>query len=213
MSVHAATPRRASWATQDPLLLEYYDTEWGEPVTDDRGVYERLSLEAFQTGLSWLTVLRKREAFREAFAGFDPERVARFTESDVARLLSDQRIIRNRLKIRATITNAQATIRMSEREGPSLARLVWSYMPVHSPAPVTDAQVPSTSRESRELATELRGLGFSFVGPTTVFALMAAIGVTDTHLVRSPRRGCSGLWNIDGTRSNVPAPFGSTLVE
>lgn len=210
MTGQAAASRRAAWATQDPLLLRYYDTEWGEPVTDERGVFERLSLEAFQAGLSWLTILRKREELRAAFAEFVPERVARFTDEDVTRLLANSRIIRNNLKIRATIKNAQATLRLQEREDSSLARLVWSYMPQQAPTPDTDSQVPSTSRESHELAKKLRGLGFTFVGPTTVFALMAAIGVTDAHLVGSPRRGCSGLWNIDGSRTSLPAPFAET---
>src|SRR6218665_2565566 len=121
-------PIRSDWATGDPLLTEYYDTEWGMPVYDEAGVFERLSLEAFQSGLSWLTVLRKREAFRAAFAGFDPAAVAEYGEADVERLLGDAGIIRNRSKIRATITNARATLRLRER-GESLAGLGWSSMP------------------------------------------------------------------------------------
>ncbi|XPP25678.1 MAG: DNA-3-methyladenine glycosylase I [Leucobacter sp.] len=190
---------RASWAETDPLLTEYYDTEWGMPVRDDTGVYERLMLEAFQSGLSWLIVLRKREAFRRAFAGFDPERVAGFGDSDVERLLADPGIIRNRRKIEAAIVNAGATLRLRDA-GSSLSELVWSYMPDRSPAPRSEAEVPATSPESAALAKELKRQGFVFVGPTTVYALMTAIGIVDAHLVDSHRRGCSGLWNVDGTR-------------
>ncbi|MBL5973292.1 MAG: DNA-3-methyladenine glycosylase I [Candidatus Leucobacter sulfamidivorax] len=199
-----AKPVRAAWATSDPLLTEYYDTEWGVPVTDDRGVYERLVLECFQSGLSWLVVLRKREAFRAAFDGFDPERVAGYGERELARLLADPGLIRNRRKIEAAIANARSTLRLRD-EGPGLAELVWSYMPERSPAPANEGEVPSSSPESAELARELKRRGFSFVGPTTVYALMAAIGIVDAHLVTSHRRGCSGLWNADGTRAARPA--------
>ena len=196
---------RASWASGDPLLTEYYDAEWGMPVTDERGVYERLMLEAFQSGLSWLTVLRKRDAFRAAFDGFDPELVADYGEHEVERLLADAGIIRNRRKIEAAIVNARSTLRLRD-EGPGLAELVWTYMPERSPAPESEAEVPSTSPESLALAKELKRRGFVFVGPTTVYALMTAIGIVDAHLVTSHRRGCSGLWNIDGTRAGA-APF------
>lgn len=202
------TPVRAKWAETDPLLTDYYDTEWGTAVFDEVGVFERLSLESFQSGLSWLTVLRKRDALREAFDGFDPERVARYGDEDVERLLADERIIRNRRKILAVITNARETLRLRE-EGSDLVQVVWSYMPERSPAPKSDDAVPSTSAESEALAKYLKSRGFAFVGPTTVFALMAAIGIVDCHLVDSHRRGCSGLWNEDGTRSErelgVPA--------
>lgn len=198
-------PQRASWATGDPLLTEYYDTEWGMPVRDEAGVFERLSLEAFQSGLSWITVLRKREAFRAAFDGFDPDRVAAYGAEDVERLLADSGIIRNRRKIEATVGNAGAALRLRE-EGTDLGELVWSFMPELSPAPLTEAEVPSTSPESAALAKELKRRGFSFVGPTTVYALMTAIGIVDAHVVTSHRRGCSGLWNADGTRA-VPCPI------
>ena len=206
MTVHSKTGGalaelvRAPWAETDPLLTFYYDTEWGMPVTDDAGVFERLSLEAFQSGLSWLTILRKRDALREAFAGFDPDQVAAFGETDVARLLGNADIIRNDRKIRATIANARATVKLRE-SGSGLTQLVWSFMPAESPAPRTEQQVPSESRESRALAKELKRQGFSFVGPVTVYALMTAIGIVDAHLVSSHRRGCSGLWNRDGTRT------------
>ena len=183
---------RPAWAASNPLLREYYDTEWGMPVRDERGVFERLSLEAFQSGLSWATILRKRPAFREAFDGFSPDLVAGYGEADVARLLADARIIRNRAKILATIQNAGATLRLRERGG--LADLVWSFRPAETPRPHTMAEVPTRSAESVALAKALKSEGFAFVGPTTLFALMEAIGIVDTHLVGSHRRGSSGVW-------------------
>ena len=183
---------RPPWAATDPLLRTYYDTEWGLPVTDERGVYERLSLEAFQAGLSWATILRKRPAFRAAFDGFDPEAVAAFTGADRARLLGDAAIVRNRAKIEATISNARATLALREHGG--LAALVWSSRPATTPAPRTVEEVPTRSPASLALAKALRGHGFTFVGPTTTHALMEAIGVVDTHLVDSHRRGSSGVW-------------------
>ena len=190
---------RPAWAATDDLLRDYYDTEWGLPVTDERGVFERLSLEAFQSGLSWATILRKRPAFRTAFAEFDPEAVAGFGQPDIERLLADAGIVRNRAKILATIANAQATLALRDDGG--LAELVWSFQPERTPVPQTPAEVPTTSAESVALAKELRRRGFRFVGPTTMFALMEAIGLVDTHLVGSHRRGCSGLWTADGRRA------------
>jgi len=190
---------RSAWANTDPLLTEYYDHEWGMPIRDDVGVFERLSLEAFQSGLSWLTVLRKREAFRAAFDGFDPGVVAGFTDEDVDRLMQDPGIIRNRKKIESTINNAKATLSLRE-QGTDLGEVVWSFMPERSPQPQTDADVPSMSPESAELARELKRRGFRFVGPTTAYALMTAIGIVDAHILASHRRGCSGLWHTDGTR-------------
>lgn len=183
---------RTPWAYGDPLLLEYYDTEWGRPVRDEVGVFERVTLEAFQAGLSWLLVLRRRAALREAFGGFDPEVVASLDDADVARLREDPRIIRNEAKIRATIGNARATLALRADGG--LAELVWSFRPARTPRPRTTGEVPSTSPESVALATELRRRGFRFVGPTSVFALMEAIGIVDTRLVGSHLRGISGLW-------------------
>lgn len=203
MSVVATEPVRAAWATSDPLLLEYYDTEWGLPVWDEAGLFERISLEAFQSGLSWLTILRKREAFREAFAGFQPDAVAGFGDAEVAELLQNAEIIRNRSKILATIGNARATVRLREQGG--LAQLIWSYIPEVSPVPLSDAEVPSESPESAALAKRLKQEGFKYVGPTTAYALMGAIGMVDLHVRESHRRGCSGLWNIDGSRlSDTP---------
>jgi DNA-3-methyladenine glycosylase I len=184
--------RRPPWAARDPLLREYYDTEWGMPVHGEAELFERLVLEGFQSGLSWATILRKRPAFREAFAGFDPDAVAAFDEQDVARLMEDARIIRNRRKIDAAIANARATVALRAEGG--LAGLIWSYRPERTPEPRTVDEVPSRSPESEALAGELKRRGFTFVGPVTVFALMEAIGVVDTHLVDSHRRGSSGVW-------------------
>lgn len=184
--------RRPPWAARDPLLREYYDTEWGMPVHGEAELFERLVLEGFQSGLSWATILRKRPAFREAFAGFDPDAVAAFGEEDVARLMEDARIIRNRRKIDAAVANARATVALRAVGG--LAGLIWSYRPERTPEPRTVDEVPSRSPESEALAKELKRRGFTFVGPVTVFALMEAIGVVDTHLVDSHRRGSSGVW-------------------
>src|SRR4051794_475947 len=148
------------------------------PVTDERGVFERLSLEAFQSGLSWLTILRKRPAFRRAFAGFEPEAVARFTDDDVARLLADAGIVRNRAKIEATVVNAPALLALDE----PFEELVWSFAPPARPRPSSPAEVPAKTAESTALARALGRRGFRFVGPTTAYALMQACGLVDDHL-------------------------------
>jgi len=183
---------RPAWASVDPMLREYYDSEWGMPVRDEQGLYERISLEAFQAGLSWATILRKRPAFRAAFADFHPETVAAFTEDDVERLLQDAGIVRNRLKIRAAITNARATIDLRADGG--LVDFVWGFQPDVTPEPTALDQIPTSSPESVALSKALRGRGFVFVGPTTMYALMEAIGMVDTHLLDSHRRGSSGVW-------------------
>jgi DNA-3-methyladenine glycosylase I len=183
---------RPVWASTDALMREYYDSEWGMPVRDEQGLFERISLEGFQAGLSWATILRKRPAFREAFLSFDPDRVASFTENDVERLMQNEGIIRNRAKIQATIRNAQATIALRDEGG--LVDFVWSFQPMSTPAPSTLFEIPSSSPESVALSKALRKKGFSFVGPTTMFALMEAVGIIDTHLVNSHRRGSSGVW-------------------
>lgn len=183
---------RPTWAATDPLLMEYYDTEWGMPVRDEHGVYERICLEGFQSGLSWATILRKRPAFRTAFADFDPDVVAGFGDDDVERLMGDAGIVRNRMKIRATIQNARATIELRDEGG--LADFVWSFQPAQTPRPLDHSEVPTVSQESTALSKALRKKGFAFVGPTTMFALMEAIGMIDTHLMSSHRRGTSGLW-------------------
>ncbi|AUI49974.1 DNA-3-methyladenine glycosylase I [Arthrobacter crystallopoietes] len=183
---------RPAWAAVDPMLREYYDTEWGMPVHGEQAIYERISLEGFQAGLSWATILRKRPAFREAFKDFQPDTVAAFTDADVERLMQNAGIVRNRAKITAAITNAKATIALREDGG--LDEFVWSFKPDATPAPQSLEQVPTTSTESIALSKALRKRGFVFVGPTTMFALMEAIGMIDTHLVDSHRRGSSGIW-------------------
>lgn len=187
-----ADPVRTAWALSDPLLTEYYDTEWGLVVRDERGMFEHLTLEAFQAGLSWLTILKRREALRAAFVGFDVDKVALFTTEDVERLLADASILRNRAKIEATIKNAQATIALRQDGG--LAEFIWSFKPEATPEPHTMAEIPSTSPESVALSKALKKRGFSFVGPTTMFALMEAVGIVDTHIMTSHRRGISGVW-------------------
>jgi DNA-3-methyladenine glycosylase I len=173
----------------DPLYERYHDEEWGRPVRDERGLFERLSLEAFQSGLSWLTILRKREAFRAAFANFEPDAVARFDQSDVERLLHDAGIVRNRAKIEATIANAKATVALRE-DGPTLPALVWERYrpPPHAEPPRSFAEIPSQTPETVALAKELKRRGFRFVGPTTLYALMQACGVVDDHLATCPVR-------------------------
>jgi len=166
----------------DPLYAAYHDDEWGRPVRDERGLFERVSLEAFQSGLSWLTILRKREAFRAAFAGFDPDAVARFDAHDVARLLTDVGIVRNRAKVEATIANARATVALREA-GRRLDELVWSFAPVAPrPVPARREDVPATTPESVALARELKRAGFRFVGATTAYAAMQACGLVNDHL-------------------------------
>jgi DNA-3-methyladenine glycosylase I len=190
---------RTPWAASDVLLRAYYDTEWGMPVRDERALFERVALEGFQSGLSWITILRKREAFRAAFQNFVPDTIAKFGEKDIARLLADPGIIRNRAKILGTIKNAAATIALRAEGG--LVDFVWSHQPKKTPIPRTVSEVPTTSEESIALGEALRGKGFSFVGPTTMHALMEAIGMIDTHLVGSHRRGCSGLWPCESSKN------------
>lgn len=165
---------RPAWAAHDPLLRAYFDDEWGVPVTEERALFEALSLEAFQAGLAWSTILRKREAFRAAFANFAPDVVAGYTDADVERLLADEGIVRSRAKIRATIGNAAATVRLREEGG--LPRLVWSFEPTPEAAAAHD-RAATRSAESTALSAELKRRGFSFVGPTTMHALMEAIGM------------------------------------
>ncbi|HCJ68525.1 MAG: DNA-3-methyladenine glycosylase I [Corynebacterium casei] len=183
---------RPQWASSDLLMREYYDTEWGMPVRDEQGLFERLSLEAFQAGLSWATILRKRPAFREAFADFNPDKVVLFNDADVQRLMNDAGIVRNQRKILATINNAHATIKLRDKGG--LADFIWSFQPDETPQPRTIAEIPTKSAESLALSKALRKEGFNFVGPTTMYALMEAVGIVDTHLLDSHRRGSSGVW-------------------
>ena len=172
----------------DPLLAAYHDEEWGVPVHGEHALFERLALEGFQSGLSWVTVLRKRPAFRAAFADFDPEVVAGFGDDDVARLMADAGIVRNRAKVEATIANAHA-LRALHEHGRTLDEVVWSHVPTPDatrPRPLTWADVPATSPESTALARELKSLGFRFVGPTTAYASMQACGMVDDHLAGCP---------------------------
>ncbi|WP_448751338.1 DNA-3-methyladenine glycosylase I [Actinomyces sp.] len=206
---------RPMWAASDPLLRDYYDSEWGSPVTSEQGVFERLVLESFQSGLSWSTILKKREAFRCAFASFIPEAVAAFTDQDRERLMQDAGIVRNKRKIDAAITNARAVIALrgalaaesdADRAGRvgeaplthllrprqyyprHLGELVWLYQPREHPLPKNAGEVPAQTEESRALSLELKRRGFVFVGPVTALALMSAIGITNTDIIGTWKR-------------------------
>ncbi|WP_156690216.1 DNA-3-methyladenine glycosylase I [Mycobacterium sp. Marseille-P9652] len=176
---------RCSWATLRPgpdfdLYRNYHDEEWGRPVRDPAALFERMSLEAFQSGLSWLIILRKRDNFRRAFSGFDVEKVAAYTDADVQRLLEDAGIVRNRSKIEATIANARAAAELGAPE--ELSELLWSFAPPPRPRPTDPSGIPSASDESKAMAKELKRRGFRFVGPTTAYALMQATGMVDDHI-------------------------------
>ncbi len=178
---------RCPWAGGPGPMRDYHDGEWGEPIRGEAAYFERLTLEAFQSGLSWSTILAKREAFREVFAGFDAEAVAAYDDAEVARLLADARIVRNRRKVEAAVVNARATLALREHGG--LEQLVLAHAPADPPEPRTTQEQATTSPESVALARELKRRGFAFVGPTTMFALMEATGVFDPHLVGCFRRG------------------------
>lgn len=206
---------RPTWAATDPILCDYYDTEWGSPVTSEQGVFERLVLESFQSGLSWSTILKKREAFRAAFASFIPEAVAAFTDQDREHLMRDTGIVRNKRKIDAAIANARAVIALRgalaaesdayragrTEEAPlahllrprqpyprHLGELVWLYQPREHPRPANAGEVPAQTEESRALSLELKRRGFVFVGPVTALALMSAIGITNTDIIGTWKR-------------------------
>jgi DNA-3-methyladenine glycosylase I len=176
---------RCPWAVSSELYVRYHDEEWGRPVRGERELYERITLEAFQSGLSWITILRKRPAFRAAFAGFDPAVVARYGDADVARLLADPGIVRNRAKVEAAIGNARAVLALDG----GLTELLWSFAPPPAPAPREAGDVPAVTAESTAMAAELRRRGFRFVGPTTAYALMQATGMVDDHLAGCFVRG------------------------
>jgi DNA-3-methyladenine glycosylase I len=179
------------WPTTDPAYVDYHDQEWGRPVLDERGLYERLCLEGFQSGLSWLTILRKRENFRRAFAGFDPERVARFDDSDVERLLGDAGIVRHRGKIEAAVANARGTLALRDA-GTPLDAVLWEYRTDDGPS--TAAETPA----SRELSKRLKAAGFRFVGPTTVYSALQACGIVNDH-----RADCHVRAEVEAARSRV----------
>jgi DNA-3-methyladenine glycosylase I len=180
---------RCPWGAGDPVNLAYHDTEWGLRVSGESAHLERLTLEAFQSGLSWRTILLKRENFRAAFAGFDADTVAAYGPPDVDRLMADAGIVRNRRKVDAAIANARATVALREQGG--LEAFIWSFRPEPGPAPRTTADVPTTSPESLALSKALKKAGFAHVGPTTMYALMEAIGLVDDHLEDCHRRGCA----------------------
>jgi len=193
--------RRCAWGASTPDYLPYHDNEWGRPVVDDTRLYEKLCLEGFQAGLSWLTILRKREAFRHAFAGFDAEKVARFGARDITRLLGDAGIVRHRGKIEAAIANARAIVDVREHHG-SLAALCWSFEPPERRrAPRAFADIPAKTEESKALSKELLRLGFRFVGPTTVYATMQAAGLVNDHL-----SGCAARVPCEEARRRLSRP-------
>jgi DNA-3-methyladenine glycosylase I len=196
--------RRCAWCAGAPDYVAYHDGEWGRPVADDVRLLEKLCLEGFQAGLSWLTILRKREGFRRAFAGFEPVRVARFGPRDVERLLADAAIVRHRGKIEAAVANARATLAVQEAEG-SLARLVWRFEPAPAARPrrVTRAALQGLAEtpESRALSRELKRRGFRFVGPTTAYAFMQAMGLVDDHL-----DGCALRDEVERARARFRRP-------
>jgi DNA-3-methyladenine glycosylase I len=191
---------RCPWGLEPPEYRRYHDEEWGRPVVDDVRIFEKLSLEGFQSGLSWLTILRKRDGFRRAFADFDIAAVAAFDEDDVERLVGDAEIVRHRGKIQATIGNARAALEVQAGEG-SLAALIWRYEPAPDPAIQTLADLPTFRPEAKELSKELRRRGFRFVGPTTVYAAMQALGLVDDHV-----EGCFRRPAIEEERAAVTRP-------
>ena len=177
--------RRCPWPGQDPLYLAYHDTEWGVPEWDDRALFEKLLLDGFQAGLSWITVLRKRENFRQAFEGFHPERIARWRPSRIQQLMGNPGIIRNRAKLEGSVRNARAYLALKKRQG-SFARFLWSFVggepKVNHRRSVR--QIPAETAESRAMSQQLRQAGFTFVGPTICYAFMQATGMVDDHLVQ-----------------------------
>jgi len=195
---------RCSWAGSDPLYLRYHDTEWGYPVADDRRLFEKLCLEGFQAGLSWLTILRKREAFRAAFAGFEPEALAGFGPREVSRLLGDAGIVRHRGKIESTVNNARRLLELRAEAG-SLARFVWSFEPRAAKRPrrltLTVLRTLARTAESAALSKALRRRGWTFVGPTTAYAFMQAMGVVNDHL-----EGCAIRERVEKARAGFRRP-------
>lgn len=192
---------RCAWGASSPEYRDYHDTEWGLPVGDDQRILEKLCLEGFQAGLSWLTILRKREAFRRAFAGFDPSVVATYGPGDVERLLTDPGIVRHRGKIEATIANANATLQL-EKQRVKLASVLWSHEPVGRRPPKKVGDLPSSTPESQALSAQLRSYGFRFVGATTAYAAMQSLGVVNDHLT-----GCHFRAVAEAARSSFRRPL------
>ena len=183
--------KRCSWCASDPIYIAYHDNEWGRPVHDDNKLFEKICLEGFQAGLSWLTILRKRENFRTAFKGFDPQVVAKFTSRDVERLMNNEGIVRNRMKIEATIANAKATLKV-QRELGSLDALIWSYAPKKpTKMPKQFGDISASTPESKALSKELLKRGFKFVGPTTMYAAMQSLGLVNDHFATCHARKTS----------------------
>jgi DNA-3-methyladenine glycosylase I len=187
---------RCRWGDSDDRYREYHDAEWGRPVVDERGLYERLSLECLQSGLSWALILRKRDGLRDAFAEFEPDRVARFGRREIERLLGDERVIRNRRKLEAIVQNAQATVAL--RDELPLPQLVWSYRPSTRQAPLSYADLPAFTPDSKALTKELKRRGFAFVGPTTVYSTLQAVGVVNDHLA-----GCFVRDDVEAAQADV----------
>jgi len=187
---------RCAWGNEDDLYRRYHDTEWGRPVLEERGLYEKLSLECLQSGLSWALILRKRDGIREAFANFDADVVAGFGPAELERLLADARVIRNRRKLEAIVRNAQATVSM--RDDVPLPELMWSFRRPTGAAPKSYADLAPLTAESKELAKELKKRGFVFVGPTTVYSTMQAVGIVNDHI-----EGCFVRDGVEAARSGV----------
>ncbi len=190
-SADGGVVKRCWWCGDDAEYVAYHDTEWGVPVLDDRRLFEKLSLEGFQSGLAWITILRKRERFREVFRSFDPTKVAKFSEKDIQRLLGDPGIIRHRGKIEAVIANARAFGELVAREG-SLARFVWRYAPDRSRAPRRRQDIPAQTEASLAFSRELKKRGWRFVGPTTAYAFFQSMGIVNDHLVDCHRHEVCG---------------------
>ena len=193
---------RCRWGASDERYRDYHDKEWGRPVTEERGIYEKLSLECLQSGLSWALILRKRDGIRDALAGFDPDAVAAFGRKEAEALLQDPRVIRNRRKLEAIVQNARATVAM--RDDTPLVGLVWSFRPPARKAPRSYADLESITEESKQLAKELKRRGFAFVGPTTVFATMQAVGLVNDHLA-----GCFVRKDVEAAQRDVQRLFPS----
>jgi len=193
---------RCRWGASDERYRDYHDKEWGRPVTEERGLYEKLSLECLQSGLSWALILRKRDGIRDALAAFDPDAVAAFGRKETEALLQDPRVIRNRRKLEAIVQNARATVAM--RDDTPLPELVWSFSPPPRKAPRSYADLDSLTDESKQLAKELKRRDFAFVGPTTVYATMQAVGLVNDHLA-----GCFARKEVEAAQRDVQRLFRS----